>query len=198
MNIFLTIVRITAAILIPLLGFILAFLAFKMIKGKQGWEPEEDQRCLRCGLSRIGAHGTFHYLQDEGNAHNNPNLNQRIYIRPKFVLTEKHFICDYCAQRYLRNEALQGLFMVILYPVYYVILQIFKEYGITANFLIEILLIVLSLTGITSIFELFRAIRSENAPLAEARDRVAIVHRKKHLGKKFRYFTRSGTTQLKK
>jgi hypothetical protein len=198
MNFILTLIRIIAAILVPLLALILAFLTFRTMKDEKGWEPDPGQHCLRCGVSRIGANGVFDYLQDNGNSHHNPNLNQRIPVRQKVVLTEKHFICDHCAQRYLRSEVLQGLSMVILYPGYYIILQIFEKNGIQANFLIETLLIVLSLAGVTSIFDLFRTVRSEGSPLTEARDRVAIIQRKKQLGKKFRYFTRSGTTQLKK
>lgn len=198
MNIVLTLIRITAAILLPLLALILAILTFRTLRDEKGWEPDAEQLCLRCGLSRIGANGAFQYLQDDGHSQDNPNINQRIPIRPKFVLTEKHFICDHCAQRYLRNEVLQGLFMVVLYPLYYVLLQALQNRGIRANFLIETLLIILSLAGVTSIFELFRTARSESSPLSEARDRVAIIQRKRDLGKKFRYFTRSGNTQLKK
>lgn len=198
MQIVLTLIRIIAAILVPLVALVLSILTFSIMKDESGREPEPGQQCLRCGVSRIGANGRFHFLQDDGNSHDNPNLNQRIPVRPKFVLTEKHFICDHCAQRYLRNEVLQGLFMVTLYPLYYVILQAFENSGLRANFLIETLLIVLSLAGVTSIFELFRAARAEGTPLSEARDRVAIIKRKRELGKKFRYFTRSGKTQLKK
>ena len=198
MNIVLTLIRITAAILAPLLALILASLTFRAIKDEKGRDPDAGQQCLRCGLSRIGARGAFYYLHDKGNSRDNPNLKQRIPVRPKFVLTEKHFVCDHCAQRYLRNEVLQGLLMVILYPLYYVILQVLVNTGLRVNFLIETLFIILSFAGVTSIFELFRSARSAGAPLSEARDRVAIIQRKRELGKKFRYFTRSGTTQLKK
>ena len=107
MQIVLTLIRIIAAILVPLLALVLSILTFSIMKDESGREPEPGQQCLRCGVSRIGANGGFNYLQDNGNSHDNPNLNQRIPVRPKFVLTEKHFICDHvrsviCATKYCK------------------------------------------------------------------------------------------------
>ncbi len=46
--------------------------------------------------------------------------------------------------------------------------------------------------------DLYRAIRQGSTALDEGRDRVAIGKRRRQLGKKFSYYTRSGMGQLHK
>ncbi|MFW5713710.1 MAG: hypothetical protein ACOCYU_03485 [Brevefilum sp.] len=199
MNIIISIIRILTAIVAPVTAIVLCVLTLLKTRQDQGHQPDEGQACLRCGQERQGAEGQFHYTESIGNARERAARKQLAPQDTPILGSENHFICDHCAQRFVRNEIFQILLMLLPYPLYlYVITPLFAENGIFSNFLIETLLVVLSVAGATAAFDLYRAVGVGRAPLTEARDRVAINHRKKTLGKKFSYYTRMGTTQLQK
>ena len=199
MNLINTIMRILAAIVAPAVAIVLSALTLIKTRQDQGDKPEESQECLRCSEARQGATGQFHYTESIGNARERAANKQLTPKDTPILGSETHFVCDQCAQRNIRNEVLQILLMVLPFPLYlYVIIPLFAENGIFANFLIETLLVVLSVAGATAAFDLYRAVRKGQAPLTEARDRVAINQRKKALGKKFSYYTRMGSTHLQK
>ena len=199
MRFFINIIRILIAVAAPVLAVVLAALTLRKARQAQGHAPEEDQACLRCGETRPGASGQFHYTESIGNARERAAQKQLTPGDTPILGSETHFVCDPCAQRFIRLEVIQILLMVLPYPLYlYVIIPLFSGTRFFGNFLIETLLVVLSLAGATAAFDLYRAVRSGNTPLTEARDRVAINQRKKTLGKKFSYYTRTGTTHLQK
>jgi hypothetical protein len=68
---------------------------------------------------------------------------------------------------------------------------------VKSNYLIEGLLVIFVLGGLIAAFDLFRAVRSGETPLAETRDRVAINARMPVIGKQYNYFTRIGTLFIK-
>lgn len=105
--------------------------------------------------------------------------------------SESHFVCNHCAHHYIRNEILQHILMVIAYPIYlYLFIPIFGGNGVFADFLIQTLLVVLSVAGTTSALTQYFAVSQGEDPLSEARDHVAINERKNILGKKFSYYSR--------
>lgn len=197
MNIIITVIRTLTAVIAPILAVVLSVLTLRKTRQDQGSAPEEGQKCLRCSQSRQGAVGQFHYTESIGSARERA-ARKRLSTEDTPILgSETHFVCDQCAQRFIRNELFQILLMVLPYPLYlFVIIPIFAENGIFANFLIETLLVVLVLAGATSAYDLYRAVRMGHTALTEARDRVAIKQRKAALGKKFSYYTRMGATHL--
>jgi hypothetical protein len=199
MNVMITIIRIFTAVAALLLAIVLIILTRIKTQPDQGLNPEEGQACLRCKQARKGAQGQFHYTESVGNARERA-AKQQLRMKDTPILgSETHFICDQCARRYIRNEFLQILLMTLPYPLYlFVIIPLFLQERIFAGFLIETLLVVLALAGATSAFDLYRAVRLGSRPLTEARDRVAVIERKKALGNKFSYYTRMGTAQLHK
>jgi len=198
MDFVLTTIRILTAIVAPVGAVVLVILTLLRLRQDEGETPEEGQVCLRCEKAHQGDEGQFQYTESVGNARERAAKKQLTPSDTPILGAEIHFICDHCARRYVRNEIIQLILMVLPYPIYlYIIIPVFAENGIFASFLIETLLVVLSVAGVTSAFDLFRAVHKGKVPLAEARDRVAINERKNVLGKKFSYYTRI-TTQLKK
>jgi hypothetical protein len=198
MSLVIDIIRLLMAVAAPALAVV--FCAFTLIKTRQyqGSPPQAGQACLRCRKTRAGALGQFQYTESIGNAHERAAQKQLTPKDTPILGSETHFVCDHCAQRFIRNETFQILLMILPYPLYlYLIIPLFTKGGIFANFLIETLLVVLSVAGATAAFDLYRAVRLGKAPLAEARDQVAINQRKTALGKKFSYYTRMGSTHLK-
>jgi len=198
MDFMINLIRIITAIITPtfVVGFT-ALTAIKIVK-TEGDLPEEGQQCLRCGESKKGAEGRFFYTENLGNARERIAKRQLIPGNAPILGSESYFVCDKCAYRYIRNEILQMVLMVLPYPLYlYFIIPTFAENGVFANFLIETLLVVLSVGGFFSALDLYRAVHSSKTPLAEARDRVAIHERKTALGKKFSYYTRMGISHIK-
>ena len=168
------------------------------MRGVKGDAPEEDETCLRCGKSDLGGEGQFHYAESVGSPRDRAAKQQLALSSTPLLGSESHFICDRCARRFIRNETFQVILLSLPYPIYlYIILPLFAEDGVFANFLIETLLIVISLAAFTSAFDLFRGIRTGDTPLAEARDRVAIGKRRAFLAKKLSYYTRIGVTHWK-
>lgn len=199
MALIIDIIRILTAVAVPVLATVLSILTLLQVRKEQGSAPEAGQTCLRCSASHKGGMGEFHYSESIGNARERAAREQLKPQDTQILGSETHFICDRCAQRAIRNEIFQIFLMILPYPLYlYVILPAFAENGIFANFLIETLLVVLSVAGATSAYDLFRAVRVGSTPLTEARDRVAINQRKQALGKKFSYYTRMGSTHLQK
>lgn len=199
MNFVINLLRIITAIIAPISAFVLTILSAIKVSKAEGSLPEDGQHCLRCGEVRKGAEGSFYYTENLGNARERFAKRQLIPGDAPILGPELYFVCDQCARRYIRNEMLQMVLMVLPYPLYlYLIIPFFAENGIFANFLIETLLVVLSVGGLISAFDLFRAIRSGETPLAEGRDCVAIHKRKTALGKKFSYYTRTGISHIKK
>ncbi len=199
MSLIITIIRILIAVFAPLLAIVLSALTIINTRPDYGSTPEEGLACLRCGQIRKGASGKFHYAESVGNARERAAKQQLRMEDTPILGSETHFICDRCAQRYIRSEIIQILIMVLPYPLYvFLIIPLFLQDGIFAGFLIETLLVVLALAGATSAFDLHRAVCMNSTPLAEARDRVAVNERKKALGKKFSYYTRMGAAHLSK
>ena len=199
MDILVTLIRILAAVLAPLSAIVLSFLAYKKARGHQGDTVPEGQVCIQCGEARDGGQGYFHYTEDIGNPRERVVKNQLTPSEEDILGSEEHFVCDQCAQRYIRNEAIQQVLIALLYPFYlFVLSPLFFDIGFFAGFLIESFLLVLAVAGAVAAIDLYRGVRRGYTPLAEARDRTAIKERKKSLGKGFSYFTRMGTTKLKK
>jgi len=198
MDFVINLIRIITAIIVPIFAVVFTALTALKVGKAKGTLPEEGGHCLRCGEPKKGAEGQFYYTENLGNARERFAKRQLIPGNAPILGSETYFVCDKCAYRYIRNEILQMVLMVLSYPLYlYFIIPVFAENGVFANFLIETLLVVLSVGGFISAFDLYRAVRSGETPLAEARDRVAIHERKTALGKKFSYYTRMGFSHLK-
>jgi hypothetical protein len=198
MDLLLNILRGLTAILLPISALIMAALALVRIHQQTGRPPEGEETCARCSEAGSGGTAVFHYTEAVGNARERAARKKLVPTDTKLLGSETHFVCDRCAKAFARSEAFQILLMVLPYPIYlYVIIPLFAENGIFANFLIETLLIVLSVAGTTSAFDMLRAVQIGQTPLSEARDRVAIQERRKILGKKFSYYSRIGHRHLK-
>ena len=198
MNLMINLIRILTAVIASVSAILLSILTILKTHQDQG-QPSADHQCVRCSEARKGGIGQFHYSESIGNARERSVNKQRHPGDTPMIGTETLFVCDSCSRRYLNNEILQLVMMVLSYPLYlFVITPLFFKTGFFVNFLVETLLIVLSIAGAISAFDLFRAARSGESPLAEARDRVAIHQRKNILGKKFSYYTRAGVDKLKK
>ena len=197
MNYLLTIIRILTAIVAPLSAITLLILAHLQLRGVKGESSEEEETCLRCGKAQPGDIGQFHYAESLGSPRDRA-ANKHLTLASTPILgSETHFVCDSCAKWFVRNETIQIILLSLPYPLYlYVIIPLFAKDGVFANFLIETLLVVVSVAAFTSAFDLFRAVRTGITPLAEARDRVAIGQRRALLGKKFSYYTRIGASHL--
>jgi hypothetical protein len=199
MDMLVNLIRIVTAVITPLSAIAFAFVTALRVAKDRGELPGEGQLCLRCEGSGRGAKGHFYYTENINNSRDHSVWRQLSSNDSPVLGEESHFICDRCAFRYIRSEIFQLFLMVLPYPVYlYVIVSMFAENGIFANFLIETLLVVLSVSGFVSALDLLRAVQFGKTPLAEARDRVAICERKNTLGKKFNYYTRLEFAQLKK
>ncbi len=198
MDLILTIVRVIIAIVVPAATLVLAILTLSRVRRAAGVAPEEGQVCLRCGQSRPGGEAQFHYTESVGNARERAVSQQLNPAETPILGAEAHYVCDQCARRFAWNEIVQGLLLVAPYPLYlYVIIPLFAEGAIFANFLIETLLVVLSIAGAVTVFDLYRASLNGEEPLADARDHVAINERRQALGKKFSYYTRFGASHLR-
>jgi hypothetical protein len=197
MGFILTIIRVLTAIVSPAAVILFTILTLIQLRHAGGNAPADGQSCVRCGESRVGDQGEFHYAEPVGNARERAASKQLTPKDTPILGSESHYVCDKCARRFIRNEIVQQILLVLPYPLYlYVIIPVFAKNGIFANFLIETLLVVLSVAGLTSAFDLYRAVRNGATPLAEARDRVAIAKRKNMLGKKFSYYSRMGAKKL--
>lgn len=199
MNIILTIIRGLTAIASPLATLVFIALILRQTQGAAGTPPADDQACLRCGGSQLGGEGQFHFTEGVGNARERAANPHYATEKTPILGSEAHFICDNCARRFLHNEITQILLLVLPYPIYlYILVPLVFPNGIFASFLIETLLVVLSISGLISALDLFRAIRQGEAPFDEARDKVAINERRGLLGKKLSYYSRNGIKQVNK
>ncbi len=197
MDYLLTIIRVLTAIVAPLAAVTLLILTHLKLRGVEGEAPEEDETCLRCGKARPGDTAQFHYAESVGSPRDRTARKQLTLAATPILGSETHFICDSCAKWYVRNETIQIILLLLPYPLYlYVIIPLFVKDGVFANFLIETLLVVISVAAFTSAYDLFRAVRTGETPLDEARDRVAVGQRRAFLGKKFSYYTRIGASHL--
>lgn len=191
MSLILNIFRGITAIIAPLSAIILSALTLTAVKQEEDNLQQGEEKCIHCGRSRNGAEGKFHYSESNINARPRPARKQSSPSESPILGSESHFVCDHCARRNICNEIIQLILMVIPYPLYlYVMIPYIGNIGALAGFLIETLLIVLSVAGVSSAFGLYRSAQEAETPLAEARDRVAISQRKNTLGKKFSYYTR--------
>ena len=192
-------IRILTAVIAPTGAVVMAILTVFKVRNSKGTLSEVGDPCLRCGNLGKGAEGQFWYSTNNGNANDRSHRLKLTLGNTRILGSESCFICDQCALRVIRNEIFQLFLMVVPYPLYlYVIVPQFAEDGVFANFLIETLLIVLSVGGLTAILDLFRVVCLGESPLAEARDRVAIQVRKNVLGKRFKYFTRISSSHFEK
>lgn len=199
MTYLLTIIRILLAIAAPLAAIILLLLAYLKLRGMKGESPEEEETCLRCGKAEPGGYGHFHYAESIGSPRDRAAKKQLTLPSTPILGSETHFICDRCARKYIRNETIQIILLYLPYPLYlYVLIPLLTEDGVFSNFLIETVLVVLSIAAFISAYDLFHAVRTGETPLAEARDRVAIEKRRAILGKVFSYYTRIGISHLQK
>lgn len=192
MGFFFVALRFITAVLMPISAVVLSYLTIRITQPGQGDLTAAGQTCRRCSQSRAGAVGEFHYTENIGSPRQQMVRGQSIITEESILGTEAHFICDQCARRFVNLEILQQVLVVIPYPLYlFMIVPLILGDGASPNFLIEIFLLVFSLAGTASAWNLYRATRKGETPLAEARDRVAIQERKQTLGKGFSYFTRS-------
>ena len=199
MSLIVDVFRILAAVIAPTVALILLLLSIRRIWGVHGELPQETQLCIQCGKFQPGDQGEFYYTEAITSGRG-PAAVKYLASKPLPVLgSEKHFVCDRCTRRYIRNEILQTILLVLPYPFYlYVIPALFSRSGFSPIFLIEIGLILLSITGLTAAVDFHRAVGFGENALNELRDRVVIKARKNDLGKQFSYYTRSGTTQLRR
>jgi hypothetical protein len=199
MNIILTIIRGLMAIISPLATLVFIALILRQTQGVAGAPPAEGESCLRCGGSQPGGEGQFQFTEGVGNARERAAKPKYGAEKTPILGSESHFICDDCARHFLRSEISQILLLVLPYPIYlYILVPLIFPNGIFASFLIETLLVVLSISGLISALDLFRAIRQGETPYDEARDKVAINERRGLLGKKLSYYSRMGIRQINK
>jgi len=140
MDFILTIIRILTAIIAPAAALIFTALALIQLRLAAGNEPEEGQSCLRCDESRVGGEGQFHYAEAVGNARERAASKSLTPQDTPILGSESHFVCDKCARRFIRNEIIQIILLVLPYPLYlYVIIPVFAQNGVFANFLTTLL-----------------------------------------------------------
>ncbi len=198
MDLVINLLRILTAVVAPIVVIVFILMTAIKVSKAKGALPEEGQNCLRCGESRKGAEGQLYYTEPPGSLSGRNSKRRLIPGSTPILGNETHFICDQCVFRYVRNEIFQMILMVLPYPLYlFLFIPRFAENGVFANFLVETLLIVLSIGGLISAINLLRAVRMGGSLLIEVRDRVAIHERKNSLGKKFYYYTRTGALHLK-
>ncbi|MBW6466276.1 MAG: hypothetical protein K0B06_07225 [Brevefilum sp.] len=198
MAIFLQIIRILSALLMPIGALFFSCQTLRRAKEAHPGVVSEVEPCLRCGGARAGAHGEFTYTKKITSPRERVRKEQPYMPQTSVLGAESHFVCDVCARRYLRGEALVHVLLAVSYPVYlFVIVPVFVDAMLFPHVLLEILLLLLSVAGGASALDLFRSVRAGETPLAEARDRVAIQGRKKQLGTSLSYFTRSDRRHLK-
>ena len=199
MNTMLNFFRLITAGLIPLSAVIFSVITLRQVGHDNPSDNEDRQTCQRCGQMRQGAAGEFTYAKSMGSPRQRIKNKAPLMPEPTALGSESHFICDRCASEYLYTEMFFQTLMALAYPVYLlVIIPVFQNNGQSANVLVEAFLVVLTLAGTASAYDLYRAVRTGDTSLAEARDRVAIRTRKPTLGKDFSYFTRIGMRYLKK
>jgi hypothetical protein len=199
MNVFLQIVRILVALLMPISAIAFSYQTLRRVKGEPTDVVLAVQPCLQCRKTREGANGEFTYTKKIGSPRERVRKEQPYLLETTVLGGESHFVCDVCARRYLRNEALLLILLAIPYPVFlFVIVPIFVDDTLFTHALLEIVLLLLSVAGGALAVDLYRAVGAGETPLAEARDRVAIQGRKKQLGSGLSYFTRCGMRYLKK
>jgi len=197
MDFILSIIRILLAILSPLVVILFSILTLIQLRGAAGAPAETSETCLRCGKNLPGGEGQFHVTEAIGNARERAAKKQFSPTQTPILGSESHFICDSCAHRHLHIEILQQIALVLLYPLLlYGIIPLLGPSPYFSNFLVETLLVVLSLSSLISAFDLYRAVRQGKTPLDEVRDRVAINTRRKALGKKLSYYTRMGIKKI--
>lgn len=198
MNFLILLFRLVTAVIIPLGAAVFSYLALRMAGQDQPGLPAIDQTCLKCGQTRPGALGTFAYTRGVDRLRRQMRKKQPLKPELSNTETESHFICDLCARRYLRQEILLQTLMVLPYPMYVIVINVFSNQNERfPNILLEAFLIVLAIAGTLAALNLYRALHSGKTPLAEIRDRVAIQERKKELGKDLSYYTRAGMQNLK-
>jgi len=191
-------IRFFFAILAPVTALILVIRTLLHVRGVEGKAPQDNQPCIRCGQNNPGDLGQFLYSKAPGKLRRRSLLIQKMHEDAPILESESHFVCDRCAHRHINLEILQIGVMLLPYPVYlYVILPLLASSGVKSNYLIEGLLVIFVLGGLIAAFDLFRAVRSGETPLAETRDRVAIKARMPVIGKQYNYFTRIGTLFIK-
>ena len=199
MSVFFVIIRFITSIIMPISALVLSYRTLRIIKQGQGDLAAANQACHRCGQSREGEKGEFRYTENLGSPRQQMARGKSIITEESILGSESHFICNRCAHRFMYLEILQQVLVVIPYPLYlFVIVPLILNNGATTNFLIEIFLLVFSLAGTASAWNLYRAVLMGETPLAEARDRVAIQERKKTLGKGYSYFTRTAMRYYEK
>jgi len=198
MNALILLLRVIVAVLMPLAAVVFSCLALRMARQSPPGIHTADLTCLQCGRSRPGAPGTFTYTRGIDRLRRQMRKKQPPVLEPKIAETETHFICDPCTRRYLQQEILLQILIMLPYPIYALAIKAFShQNGRAPNILLEAFLIVLAIAGVLAALNLYRASRLGETPLADIRDRVAIQVRKKSLGKDISYYTRTGIQNLK-
>lgn len=199
MHALILLIRVIAAAVMPLSAVVLSWLTIRLARQGSPGVYTADQSCLKCGLSRSGAPGGFAYTRGVDRLRRQMRNKQPALSEPILTETEIHFICDPCAWRYLRQEILFQILIVLPYPVYASVFLFFQNQNQRfPNLLLEVFLIVLAIAGVLAALNLYRALKLGETPLAEIRDRVSIQCRRRVLGKDLSYYTRSGIKNLKK
>jgi len=193
MDNFIILTRILTAIGAPIAAIVLSALAILRAQRDQGHPPPSSIYCLRCNKAQSGDLGQFHY-SEAATSPKQRAFQRQLNPKEKDILgSESHFVCDTCARGYLLRQVLQVVLMVVPYPLYlYVVMPLLGDSAFFANFLIETVLVIFVLAGATAAYDLFRASREGETPLAEMRDRIAIKIQKTALGKQRKYVTRLG------
>lgn len=198
-NAILALVRWIFAALMSVSAVIFSYLTLRLARQDQTGTRTTDQTCLRCSQVRPGASGVFATTQSVESLRR--QMKHKTALTPEIQIldTERHFICELCTQRYLRQEIFVQILIVLPYPLYAMAINVLiDQNGRFPNILLEAFLVVLSIAGALAAWNLYRALGAGESPLAEIRDRVAIQARKKSLGKGFGYYTRTGMRNLKK
>lgn len=197
MNVLITLVRILTAVAAPIFAVTLSILVIVTIRKNPGRDDQLVSQCLRCSQNKKGSEARFFFSTSIGGGQEFRRKQHPALNRSPILDSERHFICDQCADRYIYQEAVQQILLSLAYPVYlFVIIPLFSGEGMLFNFLIETLLVLLAVAGAVSAYDLLRAVRKGSSPRSEARDRVAIYQRKKALGKKYDFYTRLGRSKI--
>lgn len=189
--------RVLTAAVAPVAAVSLSIWAILQIKQTASDDHQREGQCLRCGETRNGSEAEFYYAASLGSPQDMAREKTPVKRPTQIIDEERHFVCNNCANRYIRNEAIQQIIMALIYPVYLVFgSSLLASSGFFANFLIETFLAVLSFSSAIAAMDLFRGIKRGRHPVDEAKDRVAIGIRRRELGKGYDYYTRLGRRKL--
>lgn len=189
--------RVLTAVVAPVAAVSLSIWAILQIRQTATDEHHREGQCLRCDETRRGSDAEFYYASSLSSPRDSTREKTPAKRATQIIGEEQHFICNVCANRYIRNGAIQQIIMGLIYPLYLVFGSLMLAFsGFFANFLIETFLAVLSFSSAIAAIDLYRGIKGGGHPVDEAKDRVAIGIRRRELGKGYDYYTRLGKRKL--